>query len=84
MVVHQLILKRSCFCKKFEKIFLTFHMFLQCCPVLNPHITGLPLFPGTPITNESLVQSPIAPPPPVGGVPESVAVAVTGVLILNT
>ena len=51
--------------------------------MLNPQITGLPLFPGDPTVNESLVQSPIAPPVPVGFVPESVAVPVTGVLISN-
>ena len=33
-----------------------------CCPVLKPHITGLPMFPGDVILNLSVVQSPTAPP----------------------
>jgi hypothetical protein len=34
---------------------------LLCCPVLNPQITGLPLFPLDPSENESRAQCPIAP-----------------------
>ena len=33
-----------------------------CCPVLIPQMTGEPLFPGALTTNESVTQSPMAPP----------------------
>ncbi len=35
---------------------------LLCCPELTPQIAGEPLFPGELKTNESPVQSPMAPP----------------------
>lgn len=34
---------------------------IMCWPVLNPHMTGEPVFPGAVIENVSVMQSPIDP-----------------------
>ena len=35
---------------------------VPCCPVLNPHISGEPKFPGDDTVKASVTQSPIDPP----------------------
>jgi hypothetical protein len=58
-------------------------LYSLCCPVLNPQMTGDPLFPGEATEKESVAQSPI-PAPSVNGAAEGrITVPVLGPSISN-